>query len=74
MRLPYVTEERLPSGATRYRFRRGTLRVTLNGEPGSREFLAHYSALRDGVPKVKSTAIKGSVSWLVGLYLGNLER
>lgn len=74
MRLPFVTEERLPSGANRYRFRRGTVKVTLKGEPGSRKFLDHYSSLRDGIPEVKSTAIRGSVSWLVGLYLDDLER
>jgi len=48
--------------------------VTLKGEPGSSEFLAHYSALRDGVPAVKSKAVTGSVEWLVGLYLADLER
>lgn len=74
MRLPYVTEERLPSGAVRYRFRRGKVKVTLQGEPGSREFLAHYSALRDGVPIPTSKSVKGSVEWLVGMYLADLER
>lgn len=74
MRLPFVTEERLPSGAMRYRFRRGTVKVTLRGEPGSREFLDHYSSLRDGVPIPQSRAVRGSVEWLVGLYLKELER
>lgn len=74
MRLPYVTEERLPSGAIRYRFRRGAIKVTLQGAPGSREFLEHYSHLRDGIPAIASKSIKGSVAWLVGLYLADLER
>ncbi len=74
MRLPFVTEERLPSGAVRYRFRRGKVKVTLKGEPGGREFLEHYASLRDGVPVPKSSAIKGSVEWLVGLYLKDLEQ
>lgn len=74
MRLPYVTEERLPSGTVRYRFRRGKVKVTLKGDPGSREFLDHYSSLRDGVPAPKSRAVKGSVEWLVGIYLKDLEQ
>lgn len=74
MRLKYVTTERLPSGAIRYRFRRGAVKVTLRGEPGSREFHEHYAALLDDVPLPVSRAIKGSVEWLVGLYLADLER
>lgn len=74
MRLPYVTQERLPSGAIRYRYRRGGVKKTLKGEPGSREFLEHYAALRDGIPVPVSRAIRGSVEWLVGLYLEDLER
>lgn len=74
MRLPFVTEERLPSGAIRYRYRRGAVKVTLKGEPGSREFLDHYAALRDDVPQIQSKAVCGSVEWLVGLYLADLER
>lgn len=74
MRLPYVLEERLPSGAIRYRYRRGKVKVTLKGAPGSREFLDHYNKVHNGVPVVKSSAVKGSVQWLVGLYLADLER
>lgn len=74
MRLPYVTEERLPSGAIRYRYRRGAVKVTLKGKPGSREFLDHYASLRDDVPQPVSRAIRGSVEWLVGLYLDDLDR
>ncbi|MFP5480580.1 MAG: tyrosine recombinase XerC [Alphaproteobacteria bacterium] len=74
MRLPYVTEERLPSGAIRYRYRRGGVKVTLKGKPGSREFLDHYNTLREGVQIPESKAIRGSVEWLVGLYLDDLER
>jgi len=74
MRLEYVTEERLPSGNVRYRFRRGKIKVTLKGAPGSREFLNHYASLRDGIPVPVSKAIRGSMEWLVGLYLADLER
>lgn len=74
MRLPFVTEERLPSGAIRYRFRRGKVKVALKGEPGSREFLDQYSALVNGLPNVQSKAVGGSVEWLVGKYLADLER
>ncbi|WP_146195198.1 site-specific integrase [Pararhodobacter marinus] len=74
MRLKYVTTERLPSGATRYRFRRNGKVTTLRGEPGSREFHEHYAALIDGVPVVPMKAVRGSVEWLVGLFLEDLER
>lgn len=74
MRLKFVTTERLPSGAVRYSFRRGKVKVTLRGEPGSREFHEHYAALIDDVPVIKSKAIHGSVEWLTGLYLLDLER
>lgn len=74
MRLDFVTEERLPSGNVRYRFRRNGKKTTLKGEPGSREFLEHYASLRDGVPVPASKAVRGSVEWLVGVYLADLER
>lgn len=77
MRLKYVTPERLPNGGTRYRFRRGKIKVTLRGEPGSREFHEHYASLVDGAPAATmpiAAPIKGSIRWLVGLYLADLER
>lgn len=74
MRLDFVTEERLPSGNVRYRFRRNGKKTTLKGEPGSREFLEHYASLRDDVPQPVSKAVKGSVEWLVGVYLKDLDR
>lgn len=74
MRLEYVTKETMPSGAIRYRFRRGKVKVTLQGAPGSREFLEHYSSLRDGVPAPEYRAITGSVEWLVALYLKDLDQ
>lgn len=74
MRLEYVDVERLPSGNMRYRYRRGGVKVTLKGEPGSREFLEHYASLHHGVPIVHSRAVNGSVEWLVGQYLEDLER
>lgn len=74
VRLKYVTTERLPSGAMRYRFRRNGKVTTLQGEPGSREFHEHYAALIDNVPVVASRATRGSVEWLVGLFLADLER
>ncbi|MCA2014412.1 hypothetical protein LCM17_23175 [Cereibacter sphaeroides] len=74
VRLKYVTTERLPSGAVRYRFRRNGKLTTLRGEPGSREFHEHYAALVDALPVVEIRATRGSVEWLVGLYLEDLER
>ncbi len=74
MRLEYVFQETLPSGTIRYRFRRGKVMATLKGEPGSREFLEHYSLLRDGIPAPEHRAITGSVEWLVGEYLKDLDK
>lgn len=74
--LKFVFAERLPSGAVRYRFRRDGKKVTIRGEPGSAEFHAHYSQLLSGAPKISHAArpVKGSVAWLVGEYLGDLEK
>jgi integrase len=74
MHLPFVCRERLPSGGWRYRFQRGGRKVTLRGEPGSPEFMDHYRSLLDGAPLPASKAVRGSVGWLVGLYLADLER
>lgn len=74
MHLPFVCRERLPSGGWRYRFQRGGRKVTLRGEPGSAEFLDHYRSLVDGAPMPATKAVRGSVEWLVGLYLADLER
>ncbi len=74
MRLKYVTTERLPSGKIRYRFRRNGKLTTLRGEPGSREFHEHYAALIDDVPMVTPKAVRGSIEWLVSLFLDDLER
>jgi integrase len=74
MNLPYVCRERLPSGGWRYRFQRGGRKITLRGDPGSPEMLDHYRSLMDGAPLPASNAVRGSVEWLVGLYLADLER
>jgi integrase len=74
MNLPFVCRERLPSGGWRYRFQRGGRKVTLRGEPGSAEFHDHYRSLLDGAPLPATKAVRGSVEWLVGLYLADLER
>jgi integrase len=74
MHLPFVCRERLPSGGWRYRFQRGGRKVTLRGEPGSPEFHDHYRSLIDGAPLPQTKAVRGSVEWLVALYLADLER
>lgn len=77
IKLEFVTPETLPSGNVRYRFRRGGKKVTLKGEPGSPEFMRHYAELKDGIAAEIATGgasvIPGSVAWLVGLYLADLE-
>lgn len=74
IKLDYVSAERTATG-WRYRFRRhrNGPKVTLKGEPGSAEFMAHYEALLDDVPQPASLARHGSVEWLVTLYLRDLS-
>jgi integrase len=75
IKLPFVFAEKMPSGNIRYRFQRNGKKKTIKGEPGTSEFLRNYESIRDGLdicdtpPKV----VKGSVSWLVGLFLKDLE-
>jgi len=70
--LKYVTWETLPSGQIRYRFRKNGTKVTLTGSPGTPEFHAHYAELLKGKPKAEDPLL-GSISWLVTLYLENLQ-
>jgi integrase len=74
MHLPFVCRERLPSGGWRYRFQRGGRKITLRGEPGTPEFIDHYRSLIDGAPVPVTKAVRGSVEWLVSLYLADMER
>ncbi len=73
LRLRYVSRETLPSGAERYRFRRNGVKVTLQGTPGSPEFLKHYAALLTG-PQAPPVAVHGSVDWLVARYIDHLSQ
>ena len=58
MRLKYVTTERLPSGAIRYRFRRGAIKVTLRGDR-MYEFLDRLITI--ALPRVRDfRGVKGS--------------
>ncbi len=72
VKLQYVTWETLPSGHTRYRFRKDGTKTTLKGKPGEPVFHAHYAELLKGTPKPEGP-ITGSVRWLVSLYLENLR-
>lgn len=75
IKLRYVNWDVLPSGQVRYRFRRNGLRVTLQGKPGSPEFHSHYAELLNSTVQVPvSGPVKGSVEWLVGIYLDNLSQ
>lgn len=73
LKLRYVSREALPSGETRYRFRRNGVKVTLQGKPGSPEFHAHYAKLLNGPAKPQGP-VQGSVQWLVDAYLANLQQ
>ncbi|WP_372572909.1 hypothetical protein [Ruegeria jejuensis] len=73
VKLKYVYRETLPSGNTRYRFEKAGRKVTLKGEPGSPEFLASYQAALNNLPKTDRAAKKGSITWLVGLFIRHLE-
>jgi len=74
LNIPYVCRERDRNGRWRYRFQRHGKKVTMKGEPGSPEFLAHYAALMDNVPlAMPEKLVRGSIRWLVGLYLADLE-
>lgn len=75
IKLPHVFAECLPSGNIRYRFQRHGKKQTIQGEPGSPEFLANYAAILDGMDPAPATrTVKGSVAWLVGLFLRDLEQ
>lgn len=75
IKLPFVFAEKMPSGNTRYRFQRHGKKATIKGEPGTSEFMRNYEAIRDGInPKdAPIKAVKNSVSWLVGLFLKDVE-
>lgn len=74
-KLKYVARERMASGKMRYRFQRYGQKKTIKGEYGSPEFLAHYAALLDGIDWTPENPItKGSIQWLVGKFLHDLER
>lgn len=72
--LQYVTTEGLPSGRRRYRFRRGDIKVTLRGEPGTPEFMAHYAELLGRTDPAPSALVPQSIAWLVARYLADLEK
>lgn len=77
-KLKYVSRERMPSGRWRYRFQRGKVKTSLPGEPGSREFMAAYAGLLDGIDYAPGMAEKrlvtGSIAWLVGEFLAHVEK
>lgn len=73
---PGLMKERLPSGQFRYRVRKEgdtSKKITLHLTPDHPQFREHYHAARAGislgpVPNAP-TVIKGSIGWLVGLYV-----
>ena len=73
VRLRYVYRETLPSGRVRYRYERAGRKVTLQGDPGSPQFMACYQSAIDNLPAPDTTAATGSIAWLVGLFLRDLD-
>lgn len=70
---PGLMKERLPSGGFRYRVRaegNPALKITLPCGPDDKRFREQYHAARQGQrPEPASSAISGSVGWLVDLYI-----
>ena len=74
VKLKYVARERMANGKFRYRFQRGGKKTTINGEPGTPEFLQRYTALLDGVEHVTPDRLRsGSIAQIVGLFLRDVE-
>ena len=71
IRLKWVYAERLPNGRVRYRFERAGCKRTLKGEPGSREFMAHYHALA-GIRHAQDAPIAKSLGALRDAYLDHM--
>lgn len=73
---PGLMKERLPSGGWRWRVRpegRKSVKITLAVTPDHPQFREHYFAARAGIklgPEPDAPkAIRGSIGWLVDLYL-----
>lgn len=71
IKLPYVYPERMKSGRTRYRWQKNGKKVTMPGQPGSKEFMDKYHELMDTVP---TPAVERSLQWLCDNYVGWLDR
>ncbi len=74
---PGLAQERLPSGAVRYRVRvenNPTRKITLTVAPGHRDFAEHYYAARVGIQlqtqETRPIAARGSVAWLIDDFCG----
>ncbi|MBR9779823.1 MAG: tyrosine-type recombinase/integrase [Rhodospirillales bacterium] len=82
LNLPGLLIEKLPSGNDRYRVRvEGRLgrRIRLHVGPDHKQFMEHYHAARAGIqlpPEPENPLdlyVRGSLDWLVGSYVENLE-
>jgi len=75
IKLKYVLAQRLPSGNTRYRFRRDGKLTALPNDPSSKEFMDAYRALRFGTepPKKVDAGLHGSMMWLINEYCDHMR-
>ena len=81
LKLKYLLEEQLPSGAARIRFRRkGSATITLNAPPGTDAFMNKYRAALNGTaqpvakqPEGRQRAAIGTLRGLITEYYGSAE-
>ena len=80
LKLKYLLEERLPSGAVRIRFRRkGSATITLNAPPGTDDFMNEYRSRSMATrspskqPESRQRAAIGTLRWLIAQYYGSAE-
>ncbi len=81
LKLRYLLQERLPSGAVRIRLRRkGSPTITLNAPPGTDAFMKEYLVALEGnaqpLPKQRERrqhAAVGTLRWLTTQYYGSAE-
>ena len=71
-KLKYVQRTRV-DGKYYYYFRRGSIRATLEGEPGSPKFLQSYQRANAGFNKPVQRSGPNSVGALIEAYLGSTE-
>ena len=71
---PYPgVRKNIVKGRVYWKFEAGDFRCNIPGPYGSPAFLAAYEAALKGAKAPTSTAIAGTVAWLIEQYLGSLK-